>query len=366
MLSEWWSRIRFFIAGKKRADVDEELRFHMEREIEANIAAGMPAAEAKRRAMIAFGSRERAREECRAERPSYFLESLGRDLRFGLRGLWRNPGFTSMAVLTLGLAIGANATIFSLFDQALMQALPVRSPNELVVLNYTGSRSGHLHSEGGNSPGHQHEFSYPMYKDLRDGNRVLSGLIAECADTLGVTWNNHAESVQAELVSGNYFETLGVPPAVGRVFGGGDETAPGANPVAVLNFDYWKSHLAEAPVVGKTMLVNGTPFTIAGVAAPGFHSMVWGHTPADLRAALDGAGAFARVDSIWPIASPTGSRWRAAEARHHACPGGGFDQSAFSGVARRRVQGPTRSICESAAGLCWGGVPAFGGGCERV
>ena len=87
MLSEWWSRIRFFVAGKKRADVDEELAFHMEREIAANLAAGMPSAEAKRRAVIAFGSRERTREECRAERPSFFLESLGRDLRFGLRGL---------------------------------------------------------------------------------------------------------------------------------------------------------------------------------------------------------------------------------------------------------------------------------------
>ena len=279
MLREWWSRVRYFVTGKKRADVDEELAFHMEREFEANIAAGMSAAEAKRRAMIAFGSRERAREECREERPSYFLESLGRDLRFGLRGLWRNPGFTTMAVLTLALAIGTNATIFSLFDQALMQALPVRGPNELVVLNFTGSRSGHLHSEGGDTPGHQHEFSYPMYKDLRDRNTVLSGLIAESPVAIGVTWNNHAESVQAELVSGNYFETLGVPPAMGRLFGSSDETAPGANPVAVLSFDYWKSHLAEAPVVGKTLLVDGTPFTITGVAAPGFHSMVWGHTP---------------------------------------------------------------------------------------
>ncbi|HEV8491938.1 MAG TPA: ABC transporter permease, partial [Candidatus Angelobacter sp.] len=280
MLREWWSRIRFFVTGKKRADVDEELRFHMEREVEANVAAGMPAEEARRRAAISFGSRERAREECREERPSFFLESLGRDLRFGLRGLWRNPGFTAMAVLTLGLAIGVNATIFSLFDQALMQALPVRSPNELVVLNFAGSTNGHLHSEGGNTPGHQHEFSYPMYRDLRDRNTVLSGLIAEAPDTVGVTWNNHAEPVRAELVSGNYFETLGVQPAVGRLFGAGDETAPGANPVAVLSFEYWKSHLAEAPVVGKTMLVNGTPFTITGVAAPGFHSMVWGHTPA--------------------------------------------------------------------------------------
>ena len=279
MLSEWWSRIRFFVAGKKRAEVDEELAFHLEREMEANLVAGMSPAEAKRRATIVFGSRERAREECREERPSFLLESLGRDLRFGVRGLRRNPGFTAMAVLTLGLAIGANATIFSLIDQALMQTLPVRDPGQLVVMNFTGTHPGHLHSEGGDTPGHLHEFSYPMYRDLRDRNTVLSGLIAESPLTLGVTWNNHAEAVPAEMVSGNYFLTLGVRPAVGRLFVASDETTPGANPVAVLSFDYWKSHLAEAPVVGKTLLVNGTPFTIEGVAAPGFRSMVWGHTP---------------------------------------------------------------------------------------
>jgi putative ABC transport system permease protein len=279
MLSEWWSRFRFFLTGKKRVEVDEELQFHLEREVEANLASGMSRAEAKRQAAIAFGSAQRAREDCREQRPSFFLESLARDIRFGLRGLWRNPGFTAMAVLTLGLAIGANATIFSLVDQALMQSLPVRNPAELVVLNFTGSHPGHMHSEGGDTPGHMHEFTYPMYRDLRDRNTSLSGLIAESPLTLGITWNNQSESVQAELVSGNYFESLGVPPAMGRLFGSGDETAPGANPVAVLSFDYWKSHLAEAPVVGKTLLVNGNPFTITGVAAPGFHSMVWGHTP---------------------------------------------------------------------------------------
>ena len=219
MLSEWWSRLRFFVTGKTRVEVDEELQFHLEREVEANLAAGMSAAEAKRHAAMAFGSTQRAREECREQRPSFFLESFGRDLRFGLRGLWRNPGFTAMAVLTLGLAIGANATIFSLVDQALMQALPVRNPNELVVLSFAGSHPGHMHSEGGDTPGHLHEFSYPMYRDLRDRNTVLSGLIAETPTTLGITWNNHSESVQAELVSGNYFETLGIPPAMGRVFG---------------------------------------------------------------------------------------------------------------------------------------------------
>jgi putative ABC transport system permease protein len=280
MLREWWSWCRFFLAGRKRVELEEEIQFHLERQMEANLAARMSPAEAQRQAAIAFGSRDRAREECRAQRPSFALESLGRDLRYGLRGLWRNPGFSLVAVLTLALAIGANATIFSLIDQALMRALPVSDPARLVVLSFAGSNAGHVHSEGGNSPGHRHEFSYPMYRDLRQRNTVLSGMIAESLITLGVTWNNHAESVPAELVSGNYFSTLGVRPAAGRLFLDSDETVPGANAVAVLSFDFWKTHLAEAPVVGKTILVNGMPFVITGVAAPGFHSMVWEHAPA--------------------------------------------------------------------------------------
>jgi putative ABC transport system permease protein len=280
MLSEWFARIRFLIAGKRRAEVDEELQFHLERETEANVAAGMSAEEARRRAAIAFGSRERAREECREARPMWGLEALGRDARYALRGLWHNPGFAIVAVLTLALAIGANTTIFSLLDQALMRALPVKDPQQLVVLSFAGDANGHTHSHGGNSPGHRHEFSYPMYRDLRGENTVFSGLIAAAPVTAGVTWNNRAESVEAEMVSGNYFDVLGVSPAAGQLLGPNDETAPGANPVVVLNFDYWKTHLAEAPVAGKTLLVNGTPFTIAGVAAPGFHSMVWGNLPA--------------------------------------------------------------------------------------
>jgi predicted permease len=278
-MSEIWARVRFFIMGKRRREVDEEIAFHLEREVEANIAAGMTAGEARRQAMIAFGSRERVREECREERPSWELESVWRDVKYGIRGLGRNPGFAIVAVLTLALAIGLNTTIFSLLDQALMRALPVANPEQLVVLSFAGNHTGHTSSNGGDDLGHDHEFSYPMYKDLRDKNTVFSGLIAAAPTGVGVTWNNHAESVGAELVSGNYFAVLGVQPAVGRLFVASDETAPGANPVAVLNFDYWKTHLGEAPVTGKTLLVNGTPFTIAGVAAPGFHSMVWGRTP---------------------------------------------------------------------------------------
>jgi putative ABC transport system permease protein len=280
MLSEWFARLRFLIAGQRRVEVDEELQFHLERETEANIAAGLSAAEARRRAAIAFGSRERAREECREARPVWTLEALARDARYALRGLWHNPGFAIVAVLTLALAIGANTTIFSLLDQALIRALPVQDPQQLVVLSFAGDVDGHTHSDGGNSPGHRHEFSYPMYRDLRDRNTVFSGLIAAASASAGVTWNDSAQSASAEMVSGNYFETLDVRPAMGRLFQASDETAPGANSVVVLNFDFWRTHLGEAPVVGKTLLVNGTPFTIVGVAPPGFHSMVYGRLPA--------------------------------------------------------------------------------------
>lgn len=285
MLREFFTRLRFFFTGQGRGDVDEELQFHIEREVEANLAAGLAVAEARRRALVSFGGRERAREQCREQRPSWSLELFFRDLRYGFRGLLHTPGFSIVAVLTLALAIGLNTTIFSLLDQALLRTLPVQDPGRLVVLSYAGAREGHLHSEGGNSPGHQHEFTWPMVRDLREQDSargpsaVFSGLIASAEHPAGVTWNNRAERVTAEMVTGNYFQTLGVVPATGRLFLPADETAPDANPVAVLNFDYWRTHLAEAPVVGKTLLVNGTPFTILGVAAPGFRSMVWGHLP---------------------------------------------------------------------------------------
>ena len=279
MIPEIWSRVKFFFAGKRRREVDEEIQFHLQREMEENMARGMNEKEARRRAAIAFGGRERAREQCRQERPVWTLESMWRDVKYGFRGLTRNPIFTAVAVLTLALAIGANTTVFSLLDQALMQALPVQDPGRLVVLSFAGDYSGHRESHGGSSEGHIHEFSYPMYKDLRDRNTAFSGIVASSTTRAGITWNDRAEAVGADMVSGNYFQVLGVPAAVGRVLVSSDETAPGANPVAVLNFDYWKSRLAEAPVVGKTMLVNGSPFTIVGVAAPGFHSMIWGELP---------------------------------------------------------------------------------------
>ena len=265
---------------RSEADFAEEIKAHLELEADDLKCEGLSDAEARRNARVEFGSQSVARERFNLRGRLAWWDDLSRDLRYGRRGLLKNPGFTAAAVITLALAIGANTTIFSLLDQALMRALPVTDPGRLVVLSFAGSQSGHVHGEGGSTPDHKHEFSYPMFRDLRERNTSLSGLIASATSEIGISWQNRPENVQAEMVTGNYFEVLGVRPAMGRVLVASDETAEGQNPLAVLSFDYWKTHLAEAQVVGQTMLLNGTQFTVVGVAAPGFHSMIWGRTPA--------------------------------------------------------------------------------------
>jgi putative ABC transport system permease protein len=269
-----------FRPKRSNEDFAAEIRAHLELESDALKDEGVNEAEAHRQARAEFGNVHTAQERFALRGRWEGLANLLRDLRYSLRGLARNPGFALVIVLTLALAIGANTAVFSLMDQALLRALPVTDPQQLVVLSFSGAHPGHFHSEGGSSAGHIYEFSYPMFRDLRAKNTALSGLIATAPDSVGLTWQNRAESVSAEMVSGNYFKTLGVKPALGRLFVDADETTAGANPVAVLNFDYWKSHMGEAAVVGKTLLINGAPFTVTGVAGPGFHSMVWGRQPA--------------------------------------------------------------------------------------
>jgi hypothetical protein len=119
-----------------------------------------------------------------------------------------------------------------------------------------------------------------MYRDLRDKNAVFSGMVAAVRGAVGVSWHDQAENKDAEIVSGNYFNLLGLHPALGRLFNDADDTAKNANPVAVLAYDYWKTHFNAAPdVAGKTLLINGHPFTIVGVGPEGFHSAIDGYTP---------------------------------------------------------------------------------------
>jgi len=204
------------------------------------------------------------------------MTGFAQDFRYALRQLGRAPGFAAVAIITLALGIGANTAIFSLLDQALLRSLPVKDTDRLVVLQSMGSFNGHTSSRTDEN----FYFSYPMYRDLRDRNSVFSGLTATVWTQVGVQWHNQPELVAAELVSGNYFEVLGVQPARGRLLVASDDVVPDANPVVVLSFSYWKRRFGADPtVVNQSILVNGRPFTILGVAPPGFHSVVMGDTP---------------------------------------------------------------------------------------
>jgi predicted permease len=209
------------------------------------------------------------------------MRSVIQDIRYALRQLRKSPGFTITVVLTLALGIGANAAIFTMFDQVLLRMLPVQNPKELVRLEWTGAFQGSMSSFGGDTPTGRNYYSYPMYKDLRAQNSVFQGILAADRNQLGVSWHNQAESKDAEIVSGNYFQLLGLRPAAGRLFTQQDETAKNANPVVVLSYEYWKNNFgASESVVGQSILINGHPFTIVGVAPSHFDSAIGGYKPA--------------------------------------------------------------------------------------
>ncbi|MGA9667836.1 MAG: ABC transporter permease [Terracidiphilus sp.] len=192
----------------------------------------------------------------------------------------KSPAFTLTVIVTLALGIGANTAVFTLFDQALLRMLPVERPKELVRFEWNGAFSGSMSSFGGDSENHHNYFSYPMYKDLRDQNQVFSGMLAADKTQIGVSWHNQAENQDAEVVTGNYFQLLGLKPTAGRLLTPQDDTAKNANPVLVLSYNYWKTRFgASANVVGQTVLINGHSFTILGVAPQNFDSAIGGYKP---------------------------------------------------------------------------------------
>jgi predicted permease len=205
------------------------------------------------------------------------MNLLAQNIRFAWRQLRKSPGFTLTVVVTLALGIGANAAVFTLFDEVLLRMLPVQRPKELVRFNWTGSFSGSASSFGGDMHNY---FSYPMYKDLRDQNRVFDAMAAADRANVGVSWRNTAENKDAEVVTGNYFQLLGLKPALGRLLTPQDDTAKNANPVLVLSYNYWKARFGATPdIAGQTVLVNGHPFTVLGVAPRNFDSAIGGYRP---------------------------------------------------------------------------------------
>ena len=191
------------------------------------------------------------------------------DLRYALRMLRKNPGFACVVIATLALGIGANAAIFSLTDKVLLQLLPVTNPDQLVVLSTSDPRAGSVSS-----------FSYPMYQDLRDRNDVFSGILARGGAQMNISYADQTERVGAELVSGNYFQVLGVRPWAGRLLTQEDDRTPGAHPVAVISYKFWERRFGKDPsIVGKTILANEYPLTVIGVTSPGFFGVNYYGSP---------------------------------------------------------------------------------------
>ena len=205
------------------------------------------------------------------------MQSFLQDTRYGLRMLVKNPGFSVVAVLTLALGIGANTAIFSLTDQVLLRLLPVQHPEQLVVLRSPGLNPGRIWSDSNDDTV---TFSYPMYKDFRDRNQAFTGLLARFPTAVSLSGQGATELVNAELVSGNYFEVLGVQPALGRLFNASDETASGADRLTVLSYGYWSRHFGKDPgILNKQIVVNGTSLTVVGVSPAHFNSIQVGQIP---------------------------------------------------------------------------------------
>src|SRR3954454_8318264 len=185
------------------------------------------------------------------------------DFRYALRTLLNAPAFTVIVVLTLALGIGANTAIFSLTDQVLLRLLPVKSPERLVLLDGPGAFQGRTFNSG--------TFSYPIYRDFRDRGTVFAGVIARFPAPLTLMANGQAERVSSELVTGNYFDVLGVRAHIGRTFTPDDDKVPGGHPVAVLSYNFWMRRFAGDPdVLNRAISLNGLPMTVVGVAPRGF------------------------------------------------------------------------------------------------
>lgn len=278
-----WRRLRDRLIGLARQlrsvfrrsqverELDEEHRFHLEMETEKHIRAGLDPAEARRRARLAFGGVERFQEEVRQARWTAPAERLWLDTRYALRTLLRRPLFTGVVVLTLGVAIGAASTVFTLVDRLLLRPLEVPVPERLVGLEV-------VHRDGGSTSA----VSYADYVDLRAlSTDALSGLAAHNLADIALSDGDRATAALGVYASDNYFDVLGLAPALGRFFGVRESAPATAAAVAVISHASWQTRFGGDPeVIGRQIHVNGQPLTVIGVAPEGFHGALVGARPA--------------------------------------------------------------------------------------
>jgi len=266
----WFSKLFSRLSATLRPrrldqDLDDELQFHVEGRTDELIAQGIPAEEARREAALRFGNRTLMKERARARDIFVWLETALQDVRYALRTLRRNPGFAATAILSLALGIGANTAIFSLIDALLLRWLPVHDPGRLVEVMIF--QNGKL----------SNSFSYPAVRALADQKQIFSGLCGFSTVILNVGPRDTVERTRGAWVSGEYYETLGLQPVMGRLLRS-DDDQPGAASVAVISDEYWQRKFGRDPqAVGRAILIEGAPATIVGVSPPGFSGVSVGY-----------------------------------------------------------------------------------------
>ncbi len=273
--------------------LDEDIREHIARETQDNSERGMSPEEARHAAMRKFGNVTRVKEETQEVWSFLWLEQLWQDIRYGLRMLAKSPGFAAVAILTLALGIGANTAIFSLIDAVLLRSLSVEKPSQLVLLKWSARKAPNIHGYqsagdcasdlrfGASNPSGC-SFSEPIFREVAQAN-VFSGTAAFAnAGRLNRSGNGPASVINGQLVSGDFFRTMGLKAAIGRLIDANDDTAAAAS-VTVLNYGYWQSAFGGSrDVIGRTIELNNVAFTIIGVVeqrftgiSPGSDYDVW-------------------------------------------------------------------------------------------
>ena len=263
----WWHRL--FRRRKYEEELEKELRFHLDLHISDLIAQGYSPEEARRQAHLTLGGPEQVKEMCRDARGTRWLRDLLQDLRYGVRVLAKRPGFTAVAALALALGIGVNTAILSAVNGFVLRPLPVEKPEELVATYWGRKTDRQVWGR----------ISYANYEDLRQQNKSFSDLCAWSEASAGISSSEsrnsgdteRAEVVWGELVSSNYFDVMGVKPMLGRGFLPEEDRTPNTHPVVVLGHSLWQQRFkADEAVVGKTIYLNGQPFTVIGVMPESF------------------------------------------------------------------------------------------------
>lgn len=287
----WLARLRNLARSARHGrDLDRELDFHLAELADTLEARGLPRAEAELAARRQFGHRAGVREATREVDIVAWLETLGQDLRYAIRGLRAAPGFTFTVLLSLGLGIGANTAIFSLFNALLLRALPVSEPQALVQVT---------RGETGGA-----EFTNPIWEALRREQDAFSGVLAFSYIPFNLASGGEARHVSGNYVGGDFFPALGVRPAAGRLLTGADDYR-GCPALAVLGHGFWQSEYAGDPgVVGRTLALDGHPFEVIGVAPPGFFGVEVGrsvqvYVPLCAEAVIQGTNSGLDVRAYW-------------------------------------------------------------------